>query len=191
MKVIGGLFKNHRLNTPKGLTSRPSTSMVREAIFNILQHDIVDSYFLDAFAGSGAMGIEALSRGAFFSAFIDSSRAAIQAVQNNLSSLKIPSEQAIVLKKTVSAGLSILKEQDLSFDIIYLDPPFIKEKDSSSNIYQETIDLIIKHSLLRKDGRLFLEGAKESRDHLPQTIDGLTFSKERSFGSISLLEFRN
>ncbi|MCH1429164.1 MAG: 16S rRNA (guanine(966)-N(2))-methyltransferase RsmD [Chlamydiales bacterium] len=191
MKVIGGLFKNHRLNTPKGLSSRPSTSMVREAIFNILQHDIVDSYFLDAFAGSGAMGIEALSRGALFSAFIDSSKAAIKAVQSNLSSLKISDEQSIVLKKPASAGFYVLKSKGLSFDIIYLDPPFIKEGNNSSNIYQETIDLIIKYDLLSKGGRLFLEGAKESRDHLPQEIDSLEFNKERSFGSISLLEFRN
>ncbi|SCA58894.1 hypothetical protein AB751O23_AY_00100, partial [Chlamydiales bacterium SCGC AB-751-O23] len=99
MKIIGGEFKNRQLKTPKGFTSRPSTSMLREAVFNILQQDIEDCYFLDAFAGSGAMGLEALSRGAQFCTFSDTSRESINTIAHNLKQLAIPKDKFQLLKQ--------------------------------------------------------------------------------------------
>ena len=120
MRVITGTARNARLEAPQGLTTRPTSDMAKEAIFSILQFDLEQAKVLDLFAGSGQLGIEALSRGAKSCIFVDTSREAQEVIHRNLAAAKL-SAQARVAAMEASAFLSGTQEQ---FDIALLDPPY-------------------------------------------------------------------
>jgi len=131
MRVIGGKYRGRRLKTIEGLAVRPTSDRLRETLFNILAPHIKDSRFLDLCAGSGAVGIEALSRGASHVTFVDQSRRACSAIQINLDTIGITSEATIINKDAVSA----LKHLTLKFDIIFFDPPY--ESDAYDRVLRE------------------------------------------------------
>lgn len=120
MRVIGGKYRGRRLKTVEGLAVRPTSDRLRETLFNILAPQIKDSRFLDLCAGSGAVGIEALSRGASHVTFVDQSRPACSAIQVNLDTIGITNEATIINKDAVSA----MKHLTGRFDIIFFDPPY-------------------------------------------------------------------
>src|SRR5262249_40855980 len=110
MRIISGIYKNRILASPKGLTTRPTSEKLRGALFNICQSYVEGAVFLDLFAGSGAMGIEALSRGAASSTFIDDDRESIRCIKANLESFHIQA-QAHVLKGDVFESVDKLIKQ--------------------------------------------------------------------------------
>ena len=120
MRVISGTARGIRLKTPDGLLTRPTADRVKEAVFSILQFELEGSRVLDLFAGTGQMGIEALSRGADAAVFVDSRREACKLVQDNLRLTKL-SDKARVVQ---SDYLSYLERSDGKFDLIILDPPY-------------------------------------------------------------------
>ena len=120
MRVITGTAKGRRLETLAGNDVRPTTANVKEAVFSIIQFSVEDSVFLDAFAGSGQMGIEALSRGARTAYFIDKSRKSMETVKRNLDAAGL-SDRAVT-KNTDTLGF--LSETSERFDIAFLDPPY-------------------------------------------------------------------
>jgi 16S rRNA (guanine(966)-N(2))-methyltransferase RsmD len=151
LKILGGEFGGRLLKAPKGTQTRPTTSMLRKAVFDILQPRIQAALFLDLFSGSGAMGIEALSRGAKQAIFVDSHREAIKALRENLALLKIET-QALIIQNDVFKALTKLQEMNLTFDIIYADPPYDK-----TNLYLELLKFFDRSTLLAPEGVLFLE----------------------------------
>ncbi len=151
LKILGGEFGGRLLKAPKGSQTRPTTSMLRKAVFDILQPQIQGAVFLDLFAGSGAMGIEALSRGASRAIFIDSHREAIRALKENLSLLKIESK-AHVIQNDVFKALTKLQEMNILCDIVYADPPYDRTK-----IYTELLTFFDEHALIKPGGVLFME----------------------------------
>jgi 16S rRNA (guanine966-N2)-methyltransferase len=118
MRVIGGEFRSRRLKTLPGLATRPTPDRLREALFNVLTPVIADAVFLDAYAGSGAVGIEALSRGARRCVFVEKNRAAVEVIRDNLATLGLAGRSEVYTGKT-AAVLERVKA-----DIVFLDPPY-------------------------------------------------------------------
>jgi 16S rRNA (guanine966-N2)-methyltransferase len=123
LRIIAGKYKGLRLATPKGKGVRPTAERVREAIFNILGYDLTELRVLDLFAGTGAMGLEALSRGAISVVMVDQHPAAIRLIGRNLAACGNP-ESARVYKLDLRRGLKGLINKDYSFDLVFLDPPY-------------------------------------------------------------------
>jgi 16S rRNA (guanine966-N2)-methyltransferase len=123
LRIIAGKYKRLRLDTPKGKRLRPTADRVREAIFNILGYDLSELWVLDLFAGTGAMGLEALSRGAAFVVMVDQHPAAIRLINRNLAACGNP-ENVRVHKLDLRRGLKGLTNKGYNFDLVFLDPPY-------------------------------------------------------------------
>lgn len=146
MRVIAGSAKGIRLDAPEGLSTRPTTDKTREAVFGSLQFMLGGAVCLDLFAGSGAMGIEALSRGAARCVFVDIDRKAIGIIKKNLAATRVSGAE--VLQMHFEQALARMNER---FDFIFLDPPY------ASGFYQKAVDLILERNLLSADGMIFAE----------------------------------
>lgn len=182
LQVIGGSLKRKKLKSPTGLSTRPTSSRLREALFNICQHDIEGARFLDLFAGSGAMGIEALSRGAKMAVFVDNDRSSIQCIQANLRDLEL-ADSARVVKGDVLAQLPKLG----SYDLIYVDPPY-SEKNESISYSAEVLKIIDRSQLLNPDGILFIEDSKMWDPDL-ESLEKLELKSARKIGRSMLHQF--
>jgi 16S rRNA (guanine966-N2)-methyltransferase len=123
MRVIGGEFRSRRISSIPGETTRPTPDRLRETLFDILQTRIEGATFLDAYAGTGAVGIEALSRGASHAYFLEKNKAALEAIRGNLASL------GAQLRATVVAGPVLKNLAACRADIVFLDPPYALEKE--------------------------------------------------------------
>jgi len=123
LRVIAGTAKGMRLKTPRGKEVRPTSDRVREALFSIISQRLVGAIFLDLYAGSGAVGIEALSRGSEKAVFIDHKRENILLIRENLARTGL-SEKARVIKDDADKVLSRLSRENFKADLIYLDPPY-------------------------------------------------------------------
>lgn len=186
MHIVAGLFKNRRLKTPKGAETRPTMGMLREALFNISQHSIVGAHFLDLFAGSGAMGIEALSRGAAQVTFVDSSRESIRCITENLQSVNL-TDSAQILQGDVFVKLQLLIRLKKSFDIIYIDPPY-DNSNEGLQYCQKILQIIDETSLLRPGGHLFIEGPHPFDLHI-EGLKSLIQEKTRRMGRATLQQY--
>ena len=124
MRVIAGSARRLRLVTPQGNDTRPTQDRIKETLFNMLQNDVPGSVFIDLFAGSGGIGIEALSRGASRAYFVENSNEAYKCILANLKTTHFE-EQATVLKQDVVLGLRNIREKEA--DIIFIDPPYHEE----------------------------------------------------------------
>ena len=150
MRVIGGKYRGRILRAPHGREVRPTSDRLRETLFNIIAPHIEGSRFLDICAGSGAIGIEALSRGAASATFIDSSRRACAVIESNLASLSITSNATIINKDAVAA-FKRLSGDEAKFDIIFFDPPY------ASEIYSQVMRGIAAGQLLAPDALVITE----------------------------------
>lgn len=175
MRVISGIAKNRKLKAPPGQNTRPITDMIKEALFNVIGPKVIDSSFLDLFAGSGSVGIEAISRGAKQVIFIDSSYEAIKVIKYNLEHCGLY-EKAQVYKNDVFKALDILKKRNLIFDIIYVDPPFTNPKIFD----QVMLSLDSKHTLLAPNGVIIIRTQRNKS--LPDHYDNLVKNKLSTYG---------
>lgn len=121
MRVVAGRFRGHNLVAPRGVSTRPTSDRVREALFSILGHSVEGAEVLDLFAGSGALAIEALSRGAAGAVLIDSSPAAVAAIRRNLSGVGADAE---VRRQDALAYLQRASSDGRQYDLVFLDPPY-------------------------------------------------------------------
>ncbi len=126
--MIAGEFRSRVLQAPKGTDTRPTSDRLRETLFNVLQPRIEGSRFVDLYAGSGAVGIEAISRGADFVWFAEKEKAAVRAIRDNLAALKIGSGYALE-DRGVGKLLESLLEKGRAVDLVYLDPPYEAEEE--------------------------------------------------------------
>lgn len=151
MRIIGGLYRHRLISWPDDATHiRPTKDRIREAIFNALGN-IDGTEVLDLYSGSGAMGIEAISRGSYFATFVDINSISLKTTKDNINSLKIPSNQYQILGISDFAALDRFTKEDRSFDIVFLDPPYKEGK------YQEVISLLINNNILREHGIIVCE----------------------------------
>lgn len=150
MKIIAGKYKGRILKAPKGESTRPTSSKVRASVFNTIQNQIENADFLDLFAGSGSMGIEALSRGAKKAVFVENQRAAATCLRENLKALEC---EGVLLQKEASLAVKLLQREGKQFDLIYVDPPYAID---ISPLLEKMAPLITK------EGVLILEQRKNS-----------------------------
>jgi 16S rRNA (guanine(966)-N(2))-methyltransferase RsmD len=154
MRVITGIYKGRRLKTLEGLNVRPTSDRLRETLFNVLAPRIEGARFVDLCAGSGAVGIEALSRGASQVVFIEQSRKAAAIISENLRHCGIQNGVRVVNRDALTA-LKYFASQEIQFDIFYLDPPY------DSDIYSPILWFIAKHNLLAEDGIVITEHRRQ------------------------------
>ena len=176
MRVITGTARGHKLVAPEGLDTRPTTDRIKETLFNILSPSIWDCSFLDLFSGSGAIGIEALSRGAKEAVFVEQAPKALEAIGQNLSQTKL-TERAEVKKMDVLAALALLGSQGRQFDLIFLDPPYQK------GLYGPVLEAIVREKVLKEDGMIIAEHL--SKETMPP-IAGLTVSRVKNYGATAM-----
>jgi 16S rRNA (guanine966-N2)-methyltransferase len=151
MRIISGKFKSRRLLTLPGSATRPTLDQTKEAIFSSIGGRCQDFVVLDLFGGSGALALEAISRGARMAYIADKSVQALKIIKTNVDSLKVE-EQVKIIKGDYRSVLSKLKEQ--SFDIIFLDPPY------SMKIIDEIISFLIENDMVTRSGFIVAEYAK-------------------------------
>ncbi len=178
MRVISGTAKGTKLNSIEELTTRPTLDRVKESLFNILQDSVRNQTVLDLFAGSGALGIEALSRGASKAYFCDLNDEAIKFIKQNLEKTKLTSN-AIVVKKDYKSFIDSTNEK---FDLIFLDPPY------KNDIAVDSLNRIINKNLLKTNGLIIIETdeVKRELDELSK-IDKITVTDQRKYGRANLL----
>lgn len=148
MRVIGGNLRGTKLYTLEGLDTRPTLDRVKESLFNIINFDLKDSAFLDLFAGSGAIGIEAASRGSKKVIMCEKSREAFKIINKNLEKTRLENEIKLY---NMDFEKCIQNELNEKFDIIYLDPPY------KTDYAYKAAKLILERQLLNKDGIIILE----------------------------------
>lgn len=169
MRVIAGTFRSRRLETLRGTALRPSSDRLRETLFNILGPDVEKSIFLDLFAGSGAVGVEALSRGAQGVIFVESHPAGAALIARNLASLGIATAANVGSRKTFGGTAEILRVDAMDalerldkagarVEFVFADPPYANRR-----AYQEILEFLGKSDLLVRGGRLILEHRRNHR----------------------------
>lgn len=176
MRVITGTAKGRRLITLEGEDIRPTSDKVKGAVFNSIQFDIEGRTVLDLFAGSGSLGIEALSRGAKKAVFVDLSRNAVRVINENLEHCKLK-ENAVVFN---GDSLSYLKTTREKFDIIFIDPPYNKQ------LTQKALPLALK--VLNEGAIIVCETAAD--EELPEQFDKYTAVKSDKYSKTKLTIYR-
>lgn len=180
MRVITGTAKGRRLQSLKGQRTRPTADRVKESMFAILGQQATAGWFLDLYAGSGAIGIEALSRGAPGAIFIDSSPAATQVIRANLKRVELL-DKAEVYTTDVFRGLAALSSRNMEFGCIFLDPPYGQDKVQSTLVAVSRIQLIADNALVI---------AEHHRDEtVPEKVDGLARVRIQRYGDTVLSFF--
>ncbi|MBO7179534.1 MAG: 16S rRNA (guanine(966)-N(2))-methyltransferase RsmD [Clostridia bacterium] len=175
MRVITGSQRGRKLMTLEGDSVRPTTDKVKESIFNIIQFDVPDAKVIDLFAGSGQLGIEALSRGAESCVFVDSSSKSIAVVEENLKITDFREKAKTVRSDSLSYLDRVIEE----YDIALLDPPY------KAGLMEDAIERVAPH--ISENGVIVCETGSE--EVLPENVDGFT-SKRYKYGKIALTVYR-
>jgi RNA methyltransferase, rsmD family len=178
VRVISGSARGLKLNTPGDDRVRPTTDRVKESMFNIVQDWVYDSQVLDLFAGSGALGIEALSRGASQAVFCDNSLDSIKIIKSNIEKARVVDRSQIV-SGDFKRCLRDMEAKNQSFDMIFVDPPYYE------GLFEEVLDTIRSCKILKKDGIVIVE--HDAKRPIGQ-VEGLEVYKEKKYG-ITMLTF--
>lgn len=181
MRIIGGEYRSRIIEMPKGAEIRPTQDRVREAVFNVLA-DVSGKRVLDLFAGSGAYGMEALSRGAEHATFVENNSRCLAAIQSNIDSLKIPEARYAVLRSSVLTSLPRFEKNGERFDLVFIDPPYHKDMARICLIRLDNYDILLKLSLI------VVEHFKN--DSLEATLSSLQPEKERRYGDTVISIFK-
>ena len=164
MRVIAGKARRIPLITPPGNDTRPTTDRIKETLFNILQDDLYDCRFLDLFAGSGGIGIEALSRGAAKATFVENDRKAVQCIKSNLEKTGL-AQQADVRTTDVTVAIAALGREGDPYDIIFADPPYRKGWE------EKLLGLLADSNVANEDTLIITESALETpMDYVDEAV---------------------
>ena len=169
MRIVGGKYRHRQIIYPDDANhTRPTKDRVREAIFSALG-DISNARVLDLYAGSGAMGIEALSRGASHCVFVDISLNAIKVIKENIKNLKIPESEYEVIKNKDINALEIFKSNNYKFDLVVLDPPYEEGQ------YEEILKGMIDKELLNDNAIIVMESNR------PIELENIDYQKNKEY----------
>jgi 16S rRNA (guanine966-N2)-methyltransferase len=188
MRITGGSAKGHRLVSPKNRCEfiRPTSDRVREALFSILAKEIPGSTVLDLYAGTGALGLEALSRGAEVAVFVDQSKQALEIIHGNLSNC-FSSTKASLVQLNLSRPDSIqrLKKKippGLLFDLVFLDPPYEKK------MAEESLKMVSDGAVVKDNGLVVVEDRKNQL--FPEQCGRMTLISQRNYGETGIWLYR-
>lgn len=181
MRVISGSARGTKLETIESLNTRPTLDRVKESFFNIIQNHIDETtVVLDLFAGSGSIGIEFISRGSKKVYLCDKSHEAASVIKKNIQKTRF-TDLAIIMEKDYKKCLKIFNENNIKFDIIFLDPPY------DANIAIDAVKLILFYNLLNENGRIIIETDQEERDLKALEELNLKVYDSRKYGRVSLI----
>ena len=178
MRIITGTAKGRNLKTPKGMSTRPTSDRVKESLFSILGGEVEGTRVLDIFAGTGALGLEALSRGAREAVFID--KATDKLIRENSQHCRL-SDRAEILKGDVFAQLNRLSVQGRRFDLVFCDPPY------HEGLWQKAISWLDDNELLAPRALVVLERGGEN-EPLPE-LKRLKLLKNQRYGNTTQIDF--
>jgi 16S rRNA (guanine966-N2)-methyltransferase len=182
MRIIAGKFRSRQLTAPKGWKTRPTSDRLRETLFNVLAPQIEGAVFADLFAGTGAIGIEALSRGARRVYFAENARPPLAALRGNLEKLNVQAEAEVESAGTLPL-LRRLLNQGIRLDIVFMDPPY-----SDRAAYQTTLEFLAEQPILSADGLVVAEHSR--REGMPNPMGRLQTSRTIEQGEAALTLFR-
>jgi 16S rRNA (guanine966-N2)-methyltransferase len=180
-RIIGGAGKGRRLKSVHGDATRPTGARVRQSLFDMLAAVVPGCRFLDAFAGSGGVGLEALSRGAAKVVLVDQSAAAVEAARANARALAGAGGEALVFRQDARIALEAFADQGLRFDVVFLDPPY------ASELYLPLLELVGER-LLAEDGLAVAEHFHKRE--LPERIGSLARARRTRVGDHCLSFYR-
>ncbi|MCS4536647.1 16S rRNA (guanine(966)-N(2))-methyltransferase RsmD [Mycoplasma sp. CSL7475-4] len=178
LRIISGKFRRLQIKQPATDLTRPTKDSVREAIFNSIRFDMENKDVLDLFAGSGAMGLEALSNSANSVVFIDNNFVAIKTINDNLKSLKIENQRVLN-----TDSLKFLANTDLVFDFIFIDPPY-----KNYMIVNQALELIKESSLLNNEGQIIIETDNIDNIKIPTLFKNI---KTKKYGKSFVIFLKN
>jgi 16S rRNA (guanine966-N2)-methyltransferase len=173
IRIIGGELKGRKLATVHGIKTRPTAERVRESIFNILADSVRGTRILDLFAGTGAMGIEALSRGAEFVLFADDHKAALSALSKNIKTCLLQN-RAETIKWNILKNLNIIRSRRPGFNLVFIDPPYNKD------MILPTLSNLAMSQCLETQARLIIEHSP--LEPIPENLPGFITSRQRRYG---------
>lgn len=173
MRIISGSAKGIRLKTPKGMNTRPTADRVKESVFGILANRPIDAEVLDLFAGTGNLGLEALSRGAASALFIDKQAQSIKIMMEN-ALLTDLAGLAIICREDVMQALRRLSNEGKTFDLIFCDPPY------NLGLAPKVLQILDASHVLREDGVLVLEHSRHEK--LPEGLKRIVAYRSESYG---------
>jgi 16S rRNA (guanine(966)-N(2))-methyltransferase RsmD len=178
MRVIAGKAKGIHLKTPDGMNTRPTIDRVKEALFSIIQFDIPGTDVLDLFAGTGQLGIEALSRGANKAVFVDNQESACRLIKENLKKTKMDASAQVIRGEYTD----YLRRCTQKFGIIFLDPPY------SNGFLENSLNLITEIDILQSGGIIVVE--RPLGDPLTMDFPGFSRSKDYKYGKVLITLYR-
>ncbi len=174
MRVISGNVRGLRLSAPEGLDTRPTLDRVKEAVFSMLAPHLMNSVVLDAFAGSGALGIEALSRGAKEAVFVDNNKSAVKCIKENICAAHFEACSTVYF----GSIFDYLKKSNAVFDIVFLDPPY------AENRYTAFLEAVSQSNLINDDTIIVAEWSKEAEK--PYFDCGFKEVKTKFYGRVAV-----
>jgi len=180
MRIISGKWRGRRFYLPKGVTTRPTSEAIREALFSILRNEIQDAVVLDMFAGSASFSFEALSRGAKHAIICDNNKKCIATIKENLESYKAEKQEFTIIASDFRHLPRKVQRMELGVDICYIDPPY------SSDFYLEALDFA--DSLLNPDGIAIMEHS--FRDRMPSKMGDLVKYRDKKYGGTMISMYR-
>ena len=183
MRVISGTSRGKKLIALDSENTRPTLDRVKEALFNILQFNVKDSIVLDLFSGTGALGIEALSRGAKEAIFCDNSRDAINVIKKNIEGTR-NQEKSIIINDDFKVVIEKLINENKKIDIVFLDPPY------KTNYAITALQKIIMSDLLTEDGIVVIETDDMTKESEILKIENVEILDKRKYGSVWLIFIR-
>lgn len=178
MRIISGKAKGTKLYTLEGKTTRPTLDRVKESIFNIIQNEVTDSIFLDLFSGSGAIGLEAASRGAKKVIMCDKSKEAIKIISKNIEKTYLSEKIELYNLDSESLLKNKIKEK---LDIIYIDPPY------DSDLVFTSIDIILKNKMIDEKSLIIIETDNENKILEQITCMGIEIIDKRKYGRANII----
>jgi 16S rRNA (guanine966-N2)-methyltransferase len=173
MRIIGGEFKGKKLASFRGTATRPTADHLRESIFNIRASDIQGAIVLDLFAGTGALGLEALSRGAAAAVFIDSEIPAVKIIEKNIESCRVR-DRSRVIRWDIRRNLNCFPPAVPVFDLVFMDPPY------NADLINPALRHLINRGVLINNASLIIEHA--STEPIASGIAGFELTDQRTYG---------
>ena len=174
MRIISGTARGRKLKEPQGMDTRPTTDKVKESLFNIIQFELEGRRVLDLYAGTGQLGLEALSRGAERCVFVDQRREAAALVKENIKLCRFEDRSRVVQEESLSF-LSACREK---FDVVFLDPPY------QSGLLEKSLEQLIRFDILREHGIIVCESGAEWT--VPPLVPPYEAGREYRYGQIKL-----